>query len=283
MFRFRKLSKVFHKDSPATTPPQNSPTRPVYRGTKPLTVSDIHSHSPVEQTRPLGDIDYYYDELGTRRSQPSQRKKHLPEEATFDILDHFPAPPPLQAVVSYAHKDGPRLYFSQDDLFSPNDDLLPPPPDKVLAMVKERERALSHEMGRFEKQQQLGPCPITPPRHGASSSRRPLYENSHANMSTRSLGAHANLKAGPAAQRAVVQQPGGHSPVFKQAYTLTSASRASPRPEGRRERDLPSIPEGERPRLRSAPTKLSSRQLAAANQELYRAYPSAFQGQTNRL
>ncbi|KAJ7901804.1 hypothetical protein B0H14DRAFT_1253902 [Mycena olivaceomarginata] len=251
MFRLRK---VFHKDSPANHP-QISPTKPVYRGTKPLTVSDIHSHSPVEK-RPMGDIDYYYDELGTPRSHP--RRRDSEETNVLDILDSFPAPPPLKAVVSGAHKDGPRFYFPHDDLF---DDLLPPPPDKVLTMVKERERTLTHQ-ARLE--QQATPAPVVPPHYGVLSHRRPLYATSHANLSTRSLGANACLKAGPTAQGAVVHQPSGHSSVSQRAYTVTSASRPSPRPEGRRKQLYP-IPEGERQRLRSAPTQISSYDLSMAN------------------
>jgi hypothetical protein len=143
-----------------------------------------------------------------------------------------------------------------------------------LAMVKERERTLTHQ-ARLE--QQATTAPVVPPHYGVSSHRRPLYATSHANLSTRSLGANASLKAGSTAQRAVVHQhSSGHSSVSQRAYTVTSASRPSPRPQGRRKQLYP-IPEGKRQRLRSAPTQISSHDLSMANEELHQAYPSTSQ------
>ncbi|KAJ6475343.1 hypothetical protein C8R47DRAFT_699694 [Mycena vitilis] len=243
MNRLRKFSKVFAKDSDGKRQ-QNSPTKPVYRGSKkPLTVSDIHGHSALEN-------DDFYDELGARRPCYSDE-----ETEVLNILDSFPAPPPLKAVVSDAHPDGRRLYFPMDDFVDP-DTFLPPPPDRVLEMVKERERTRTHA-ARLE--QKRTPSPAMPPSSfGISSYRRPLYATSHSNMSTRSLGTKTTLKSGPIAQRAVVQQVAVHNP--QRAHYVTP-----PAPQ----------PAGERKRLRSFPTQLSPNQRSTANEELYQAYPSA--------
>ncbi|KAJ7680298.1 hypothetical protein DFH06DRAFT_411268 [Mycena polygramma] len=246
MNRLRKISKVFAKDSDGKRP-QNATTKPVYRGSKkPLTVSDIHSHSALEN-------DDFCDELGARR--PRYSNHDFGENNVLNILDSFPAPPPLKAVVTDAHPDGRRLYFPMDDFIDP-DTLLPPPPDRVLEMVKERERTRTRA-ARLE--QQPTPSSAMPPStFGISSYRRPLYANSHSNMSTRSLGTKTTLKAGPLAQRAVVQQVAVHNPQRARYVT-------PPAPQ----------PAGERKRLRSVSTQLSPNQRSAANEELYQAYPSA--------
>ncbi|KAJ7045490.1 hypothetical protein C8F04DRAFT_1248903 [Mycena alexandri] len=269
MDRLRKFSKVFHKDTPLQRAESLS-TKPVYRGSKPLTVLDIHSHSPIERTRPTDD-SYYYSELGVR----PRRLEHPEEPSTIDILKTFPTPPPLKAVVSDAYSDGSRLYF-------PSDDLLPPPPEKVLKLIKERERTRTHE-ARLE--QQRTPSPIMLPNtYGVSSHRRPLYANSHANISTRSLGANASLKAGPTAQRAVVRQINvvGHHPPPQRAYPETAPLKIIPRPGGQRQNPF-TLPEGEHKRLRSVPTQLSASQRSVANEELYAAYPSTSHGKPRRL
>ncbi|KAJ7783155.1 hypothetical protein B0H16DRAFT_480212 [Mycena metata] len=269
MDRLRKFSKVFHKDTPLQRSESLS-TKPVYHGTKPLTVLDIHSHSPIPRTRPTDD-SYYYPELGVR----PRRLEHPEETNTIDILNTFPTPPPLKAVVSDAYSDGSRLYF-------PSEDLLPPPPEKVLKLIKERERTRTHE-ARLE--QQRTPAPVMLPNtYGVSSHRRPLYANSHANISTRSLGANASLKAGPTVQRAVIQQIDvvGHNSPPQRAYPETAPLRITPQPGGQRQKPF-TLLEGERKRLRSVPTQLSRTQRSVANEELYAAYPSTSDGKTRRV
>ncbi|KAJ7462263.1 hypothetical protein B0H11DRAFT_102559 [Mycena galericulata] len=284
MNRLRKLSKVFHKESqPKATENYGgteSRSRPTYRGTKPLTVSDIriHSDSPLTEKVALQD---WCDELGARRPRTPPRRPDLNDAAELtDILDDFPEPPPFKPVLTDSHPDGTRFYFPNDDLFYPNDDLLPPPPDKVLQMIKERERTRNHA-AHLEQQRTLPPASSQETLANTfdlSPSRRPLYANPRLNMSTHSLGANARLKAGPVPQRAVVQQQThvhGSSP--QRAYPVTPPLRLPPRPGGERKK-LPTLPEGERKRLRSVPTPISRSQRSAANEELYHAYSATLQG-----
>ncbi|KAJ7497272.1 hypothetical protein FB451DRAFT_223038 [Mycena latifolia] len=273
MDRLRKFSKVFHKDSPAKQVEPYVGTKPVYRGRTPLTVSDIHSHSPVKSK----SLEDSWDELGVilnPRVHPSPVQK---EQKLVDILDSFPTPPPFRPVVTNAHPDGPRFYF-------PMDDLLPPPPDKVLDMIKERERTRTHE-ARLEQHRALPVKPLVAPvnSYDLPPYRLPLYANSRANMSTRSLGANASLKAGPPVQRTVVQQVNvvhGSAPL-KADSVMPVPRRSPPRTDSQQER-LYAMPEGERKRLRSVPTQLSPTQLSAGNEELYKAYPSTLQGRPKR-
>ncbi|KAJ7096347.1 hypothetical protein C8R44DRAFT_950326 [Mycena epipterygia] len=262
MDRLRKFSKVFKKDFPVKPTETYVETKPIYRGTKPLTVSDIHSHSPIDMKR----SDPSCDELGTKstRCPPC-----LP-----DLIGQFPSPPPFRPVLTDAHLGGPRLYFPNDGFSLSEDDLLPPPPDKVLDMIKQRERTHTHE-ARLE-QQRTPKVPVDIPPY-----RRPLYANSHSNVSTRSLGANVRLKTGPIAQRAVVQQAPVHNSVPQKVHPITLVPAPPPRPVGQR-KNVYTMPEGERKRLRSVPTQLSPTQFSAANEELYRAYPSTVQGRPKR-
>ncbi|KAJ6586899.1 hypothetical protein DFH09DRAFT_1307997 [Mycena vulgaris] len=261
MNRLRKFSKVFHKDSPAK-PVETYVGKPTYRGKTPLTVSDIHGHSPVDSK----GLDDPWDELEARRNRPVHRPD---SKELVDLLDSFPDPPSFRAVVTNAHPGGQRFYFAEDDL-------LPPPPDKVLDMIKARERTWTHE-ARLEQQR----TPPAMPRkslvdsYNISPGRPPLYANSRLNMSTRSLGTNMSLKAGPIVQRAVVHQVDVHTSVAQIASPVTPARRSSPEAQN-------AMPGGARKRLRSVPTQLSPTQRLAADEELYKAYPSTLQARSKR-
>ncbi|KAJ7132773.1 hypothetical protein C8R43DRAFT_956643 [Mycena crocata] len=230
MERFRKLSKVFTNSTlPSSTVDTYNGTKPIYRGTKPLTVADIHSHSPID----AGKSRYYCDELGTRRTQHVSRLPHPEDQQIDDILDSFPAPPRLMPVIT---DNGRTLYFPGDDLYYRDDELLPPPPPKVFEMIRQRERTRTHE-ARLEQQRIIQPD--TPVEN--CDPRRPLYATSHSNMSTRSLGANARLKGDPVPKRAGVQQV---------KFDGSDAHRARPATAPH----MPTV-DGERQKLYSTPTR----------------------------
>ncbi|KAJ7925276.1 hypothetical protein B0H13DRAFT_2314773 [Mycena leptocephala] len=257
MERLRKLSKAFHKDSHAKgTQASTSPTKPIYRGAKPLTVSDIHSHSPLREKQ-FGD-DLFYDELGMRR-RPQRANHDLEENGVLNILTvSLPLlPSQLSSPMRISMDLGSTFTFLTRS-FSPS-------PEKVLVMIKERERTRTHEA---RLGQQRTPSHVMPLSScGTSSYRRPF------------LGGNANFKAGPIVQRPVVQQGGVHNSVSQRAYPVTPPLRLSPQPEGQRKKPY-AMPEGERKRLRSVPTKISPG--LRSNEELYQAYPSAIQGRPQR-
>ncbi|KAJ7084363.1 hypothetical protein B0H15DRAFT_392412 [Mycena belliarum] len=262
MNRLRKLSiiRVFHKESPVQLVDTHASTKPVYRGKTPLTVSDIHSRFPVD----FKSFKAPCDEMGAMCDPCPDDTEHEID----DIVNSFPAPPPFRPVITNAHPDGPRFYFPMEDLF------IPPPPDKVLETIEERNRTRTYE----DRVEQQG-ANIT---SNASDSRRPLYGNSDLNMSTGSLGARANFKDGRGVQCSAAHQAHSLRSVRVQACSVTSVPEHALRRADGQPKRLYAVPQSERTRLRSVPTRLPAMRLAAAKEEPYRAYPSTVQGRSKR-
>ncbi|KAJ7287558.1 hypothetical protein C8J57DRAFT_590464 [Mycena rebaudengoi] len=249
MNRIRKFStKVFQKDSPPAKPSEKySGPKPVHRE-KPIKISDIYPFLDISPKNAPQEPDRYRYAHG---------HSHPEDDYTIDknVVDSFPLPPVFNNSLSTpVHSRSITA-----------DDLLPPLPQKVQDLIernKQRERTHSPN-ARSERYgiSAATPLDITMTSYQLPSNRRPLHASSHSNMSSRSLGPSARLKAGPIAQRAVVQQasavPQPYSVPQSASWAYSTGRPTATRPSVPATRPPPlySMPEGERRRLRSNPVQ----------------------------
>ncbi|KAJ6609893.1 hypothetical protein B0H10DRAFT_2225547 [Mycena sp. CBHHK59/15] len=284
-----RIRKAFQKDNSDKLSDTSAGSKPVYRGTKPLTVSDIHSVMNISP--PVRKGRYWYAEGYSEDEDDDDNDANIEK----DVVDSFPLPPASINPRSHRSPSGYSRSHRSPSGHPPADELLPSPPQQVLDLVEHRQRertrsSRSHQ-ARLEQPSSV-PLNVHMSSYHQPAHRRPLYATSHSNMLTRSLGANASFKAGPIAQRPAVQQafvpmqplvaqtvyavpPVPHHPSSPMHPSSTHETYSAP-PAGR-PRLLYTMPEGEHKRLRSTPA-----QVSATHGECHRFYASTVQGRPGR-